>query len=214
MYFSNKRPELEDPTRFSTPSKPSHLFELSECPTYDDYRYGINELNVYMEDVGVDQLRENYASRNIILLIGENDTEDNFMLDTSCSAMLQGENRYQRAVQFYHHTVQEFGESVQERHKFVIIPGIGHEATDMYQSLCGQSILFGPKDWNDNLYESGCLKMVVEQEYTFSEGGNSGKNNENKNHQSQSQPRKSKSKSPKSGTESHPTHTRRILKTR
>lgn len=122
MYFSNQRPEMKDPNQFSIPSKPSHLFDVAECPAYNDYRYGLNELNVFMEDVGVDQLRENYSSRNTISLIGERDTEDNFMLDTSCSAMLHGENRYKRAIQFYDHVVQELGEPVQDRHRLLIVP--------------------------------------------------------------------------------------------
>lgn len=156
-YFSSQRPELDDPTQFSVPRKSTHSFDKSECPTYNDYRYGLRRLNHYMNAVGTTQLSRNYyRHRNVILLIGEEDTKNNFVLDTSCSAMLQGENRYQRGIHFYNHIVDKWGDSIRERHNLAIVPGAGHDAAEMYQSACGQSILFGERD-PDEISDYECI---------------------------------------------------------
>jgi hypothetical protein len=107
-----------------------------------------------MDSVGANQLRRNYyRHRKVILLIGEKDKKNNYFLDTSCSAMLQGENRYKRGIRFYNHIVDKWGESIRDRHSLVIIPSAGHVASEMYQSACGQSILFG-----DEISESECIQ--------------------------------------------------------
>ena len=40
------------------------------CPSYNDYRYGLNDLNPYMAAVGAGTIKARYGARRVTYLIG------------------------------------------------------------------------------------------------------------------------------------------------
>jgi pimeloyl-ACP methyl ester carboxylesterase len=94
------------------------------CTDYNEYRYGLEDLNAYMS-VGV---APDYADRNVIYLLGSQDTKVDSNLDTSCAAKRQGKNRYDRGLKFYDHLKQHYGRQV---HKKVVVYGVGHNSSKM-----------------------------------------------------------------------------------
>ncbi len=94
------------------------------CPDYNEYRYGLENLNTYMS-VGV---APDYPDREVIYLLGSRDTEIDSNLDTSCAAKRQGRNRYDRGKKFYEHLAEHYGHQV---HTQVIVYGVGHSPSQM-----------------------------------------------------------------------------------
>jgi pimeloyl-ACP methyl ester carboxylesterase len=97
---------------------------VSNCPEYNEYHYGLENLNTYMS-VGV---APDYPDRNVIYLLGSRDNQVDDDLDVSCSAQRQGRDRYERGRKFYSHLAKYFNRPV---HKRVIVYGVGHDAERM-----------------------------------------------------------------------------------
>jgi len=104
------------------------FFEVPEtaCKGYDDYRYGLQELNAYMRWVGVERIRANLFG-SATYLVGAKDTSRSRRgrLDTSCTAELQGRNCLVR-FRNYRAYAKLFPDWTGSR--FEIVPGIGHTA--------------------------------------------------------------------------------------
>ncbi len=94
------------------------------CADYNEYKYGLENLNTYMS-TGV---APDYPDRNVIYLLGSQDTEIDSYLDTSCAAKRQGRDRYDRGKKFYEHLASHYGRQVHSR---VIVLGVGHNANLM-----------------------------------------------------------------------------------
>lgn len=95
-----------------------------ECPDFNEYKYGLEELNSYMS-AGV---ASDFPERNVIYMLGSLDTRVDKYLDTSCEANRQGGNRYDRGLKYYEHLARHFGRPV---HRKVIVPGVGHSPSRM-----------------------------------------------------------------------------------
>ena len=88
-----------------------------------------------------------YALRDVVYLMGQNDTcnEDltprcqSHGLDKSCSGMLEGDYRRMRAQNYIKFLAAFFGWTV---HRGVVVPGVGHDHTNMFQSQQGLAALF------------------------------------------------------------------------
>ena len=98
LYFTDERAALSG--QFSIPDQSTHVFGASNCPEYDDYKYGLKVMNNYMQSVGEPVLFNNFQSRNIVIYLGMNDTSRGGSFDTTCMADLQGANRYERGLNF------------------------------------------------------------------------------------------------------------------
>lgn len=115
--------------------------ESANCPDYDSWHYGLQELPAYMLREGPDSARTRLLRRDAVVLAGDQDT-GTALLDQSCGANLQGANRFQRARALLRTLDHAFpGE---HRHRLVVVPGVGHSSTDMYQSAQGRELLFEP----------------------------------------------------------------------
>ena len=115
--------------------------ESANCPDYDSWHYGLEELPAYMLREGPDSARTRLLRRDAVVLAGDQDTGTT-LLDQSCGANLQGANRFQRARALLRTLDHAFpGE---HRHRLVVVPGVGHSSTDMYQSAQGRELLFEP----------------------------------------------------------------------
>jgi hypothetical protein len=139
LYFSPERRVTGLPASFAVLSAQ----EIAACPSYDDYRYGLENLNAYMAAVGPATITSRYRGRTVEYLLGELDTgtED---LSTTCAAMLQGERRFDRGTTYFAYLQHVFGSAILGGHRLRIVPGVGHSASGMYQSLSGLDALFGP----------------------------------------------------------------------
>lgn len=107
------------------------------CPTFDNWRYGLVNPNVYVGAVPADTARARLARRDVRLLLGDADTT---RVDNTCGADLQGTTRLERG-QFFQRFIDEFFAS--NGHVELVIPGVGHVQFDMFTSSTGRSALFG-----------------------------------------------------------------------
>jgi pimeloyl-ACP methyl ester carboxylesterase len=110
------------------------------CWDYDEYKYGLTDLNAYMEAVGDDDLRARLFSRQVYYLAGEeDDRRDSSSLDKSCEANLQGPQRLARHKNYrdYSRLFEAWRGSV-----FLTIPGVGHQGKKMLMSETARQILF------------------------------------------------------------------------
>jgi hypothetical protein len=136
LYFNEVRRVDGSLDQFSVPN-------TADCPEYNEYKYGLEDLNNYMSTIGRQQLETQYGEREVIYLLGGEDIDPNSsQLDLSCAAMLQGSNRFERGIIYYNYLLQHFGYDITTRHKNVIIDGVGHSASDMFNSVCGIRYLF------------------------------------------------------------------------
>jgi hypothetical protein len=139
MYFDETRRVEGTLDEFGIPSDEI----IEDCPYYNEYHYGLEALNSYMESVGEEQIMAQYDPREVIYLLGEEDDDPNHPgLDTGCSAMLQGDHRLERGIIYFNHLYEVFGYSIFWHHEQAIIPGVAHDANAMFTSDCGLYYLF------------------------------------------------------------------------
>src|SRR3546814_9913326 len=87
------RPEPDSMTSFRELTS----VEREDCPDYNDYKYGLQDLNSYMDAVGAEALPARYEHRNVIYLLGQGDHDpESSSLDDSCEGMWEGHNRLYR----------------------------------------------------------------------------------------------------------------------
>ena len=108
------------------------------CIGYNDYKYGLNDLNEYMESVGIDSIRARYSRRNVQYLVGTYDTGGT----QDCESMAQGSNRLERAIIYYNHLMYFFGIDIVEKQKLALIPEIGHNFDNIASAQCGNVAIF------------------------------------------------------------------------
>ena len=99
-------------------------------PRYNSYKHGLDDLNEYMSRSGKSRILATYRLRDVIYAIGDRDTGTG-MLESDYKAMLQGENRLERAVTYYRHIEDFFPVN---RHGLVVVPGAYHSSYSMYLS--------------------------------------------------------------------------------
>ncbi len=111
----------------------------SDCQAYDDYKYGLRELNSYMRRVGPGEIRRRLFTRHAWYLAGGADTGAGRSLDQRCEARLQGANRLARHANYRDYAGLFEGWTGAE---FITIPGIGHSGRDMLASEVARRITF------------------------------------------------------------------------
>jgi len=139
VYFNKERALAGTRDQFGVP-KPG---AVCACPIYNRYRYGLDHLNAYMAAAGPEQLRAQYAARNVYYLLGENDNDPKGAgLDTGCAARMQGAHRLERGLVYYNYLRHYFGEEVAQRHVLRTVPGVGHSSNGIFNSPQGLEALF------------------------------------------------------------------------
>ena len=118
------------------------------CGTANYYKYGLENMNAYMEETGATTIRNNYMNRNLIYLIGEFDTGGQ---SDNCARDIQGENRLLRSFIFFSYLGNYYGDPVYQNHHLAEIPNAYHDFEDMVFSDCGPSVYFG-RDSNNCIY--------------------------------------------------------------
>ena len=110
------------------------------CWKYNEYKYGLEDLNAYMQAVGKDRLRAQLFSRSVHYLAGDADNQrDSSSLDKSCEGNLQGPERLSRHRNYrdYSGLFDDWRGSV-----FLTVPGIGHNGRKMLESETARRIVF------------------------------------------------------------------------
>ncbi|MEM9557798.1 MAG: hypothetical protein AAGC60_26310 [Acidobacteriota bacterium] len=140
LYFDADRPVVASSERFAP------LPELSRdaCPGWNDYGYGLEALYAVQREAGLDAeaMRRRYASRRVVVLVGGDDSRRGDGLSTHCAAELQGRHRLERGQLFWTHLQRHFGPSIETRHRFAVVPGVGHSGRHMLRSPLGLRALF------------------------------------------------------------------------
>jgi len=106
--------------------------ELKDCPGYNDYKYGLEELYGYAETLSPQLIRTRLLKRPVIFLCGTTDTDRNWSLDKSCEGDAQGKNRYERGLLYKHHLGHFVKTSLETPHIWLEIPEVGHDATEIF----------------------------------------------------------------------------------
>lgn len=144
VYLNEERRITGTTDQFAAPPPEQVIFI-----DYNDYKYGLENLNSYMEDVGVAQIRKQYKQRNVIYFLGENDNNPNHSaLDKSPPALFQGNHRLERGIIYFNYLKHFYGDEILNTHRKVIVPGVAHDNYRMFTSKCGVKYIFnyGPCD--------------------------------------------------------------------
>ncbi len=134
LYLSDVRPDGLG--GFSVP------VTASSCPTYNDYKFGLNNLSVtnYMDLVGSSELINRYGQARITYIIGSNDTDPlDSSMDQDCESELQGAYRVSRMQNFYDYLELIYAADVYNRHKMEIVDGYAHESQYIFGSTQGRN---------------------------------------------------------------------------
>ena len=172
LYFNDERRVEGTLDQFEKPN-------ISSCGTYDNYKYGMKQLNQYMRYYHVDTLINRYKRRNISYGVGSRDDDPNSSsMDDTCGAMFQGDHRVERARIYNNYLKYLFGD-LGENHKLYIPTGIGHtNSFEFYNKVNIRSLLFPEiknqpnqplniiEEVNFNIYPSiGSKKLFVSGDF-------------------------------------------------
>ena len=133
LYMNDERRIQNTVDQFAVPSG---------CSGYNDYKYGLDDLNNYMSTAGSDSIRIRYSRREVIYLIGGSDDAGT----TDCQSMAQGNHRYERSIIYFNYLQYYFSSEILGRHQHAIIPNIDHDSYNIFNSACGRKALFGYGD--------------------------------------------------------------------
>jgi hypothetical protein len=147
VYLNNERRVQGTTDQFAVPQ--------TFCK-FNDYKYGLENLNSYMSDIGVEQILTQYSKRDIIYMLGEEDIDpDDSTLDKSCEAMYQGNHRLERGIIFYNYINHFYSDSISDFHIKALITNVGHDHYNIFNSDCGVYFVYnyGYCDIGTNLEE-------------------------------------------------------------
>jgi len=106
--------------------------KLADCPDYNKYKHGLEELYGYAEALSPQIIRMRLLTRPVMFVLGTADTDRKWSLNKSCEAEAQGNNRYERGLLYKHHLRSFAINSPKSQHVWLEIPEIGHEATEIF----------------------------------------------------------------------------------
>ena len=110
----------------------------ADCQDYNEWHYGLEDRNTYALRLTEEEIRERLVGRDVVYLAGSADTGD-AALDMTCGAMLQGRHRFARALNLSAFMDEFYPEN---GHELVVVPGVGHSSTQIYQGGLGRYYLF------------------------------------------------------------------------
>jgi pimeloyl-ACP methyl ester carboxylesterase len=118
-------------------------YPAPDCPGFDDWKYGLQDLPPYAAGVAVKALEARYVGRRVTYLLGQADTNPNHpALDKTCMAEAQGPYRLARGRAYVAYLRMRHPEGLNQT--LVEVPGVGHDGDAMLTSPGGLTALFGP----------------------------------------------------------------------
>lgn len=136
------------PERYDPQSKhigvPNPEFLVS-VPAYDNWGYGLQGRYAYFSESLPREISDRYGKRHVFYLCGEkdNDPQDK-ALGKGPEAMIQGSHRLERMKNFAEYLKQKYGEGIEAKHRFAVVPGVGHHGLGTMTSQEGLKFLFDP----------------------------------------------------------------------
>jgi len=116
-------------------------FSHAGCPEFNRWKYGLADLPAYAEGQTAAQLQEKYLSRDVVYLLGQQDTDPNHpALDKRCEAKAQGPNRLARGRYYFEYLKRLAPNGLHQQ--LIEVPGVGHDGDGMFTSPEGQKALF------------------------------------------------------------------------
>ena len=135
LYLDNQRPIQGTVDQFRVPA--------NGCTGYNNWRYGLENLYAYPDRIGADSIRQMFKKRQVIYLLGGNDTDPySSSLDQSCQAELQGSCRLERGAVYFNYLKHYYGNEITQTQKIDTVPGVGHDNYLMFSSAKGRYYLF------------------------------------------------------------------------
>ena len=142
--YTNRNTGVGDPYRAVSnsliPYLPNPGFESAQyCPTsYNDWKFGLEDLNNYSSAVGATTIRQRLLARPVTVIVGtEDDDPDDDNLDNGCPARLQGTSRLLRAVRFWQYLDIRFP---LHHHSFFQVMGADHNPDNVFIGPAGFSV--------------------------------------------------------------------------
>jgi len=135
VYFSDKRAYDKSREHFRTPE--------TDDLSYDHWGYGLKKLYSFhrRHNVTAQKMTQRYPGLKIRYLVGSEDVQQSSTLDKNKEAMLQGLNRKERAVTYYNHLKNHFGNNIKQSQDFYIIESVGHSAQGLISSERGREFI-------------------------------------------------------------------------
>ena len=134
LYFTGERPA----------GNGFALFNGQNCPGFDEYRYGMQQMVRYAGNANSETLFRRYAGRDVTYLLGTADNDPNHRsIDKSCMAKAGGASRLERGrnyIRYERHLAKT--ELILNRQAYEVID-VGHDHARMFGSKCGARLLFG-----------------------------------------------------------------------
>lgn len=135
VYMDGQRKMANSAADFAIPT--------NSCTTYNEWKYGLDDLFTYPKSVGIPTIRSINKQNTVTYLLGENDNDPNSAsLDKDCEANLQGAHRLERGMVYFNYLQHYYGAEIKANHDLVIVPNAGHNNFDMYNSVEGIDVLF------------------------------------------------------------------------
>jgi hypothetical protein len=120
------------------------IFPRAACPSFNRYKYGLEDANEYVGSPNGLDLARRYARRDVTYLLGGEDTDPRApYLDTTCAAAAQGASRRERGERYARYLQLLLGAKIGRRHRHYIVPGVGHDHAGIFGSPCGLRQLYG-----------------------------------------------------------------------
>ncbi|ASW02367.1 hypothetical protein [Paraburkholderia aromaticivorans] len=122
-------------------------FDRAACPSFNRWKYGLEDLPAYACDAGravsAAALEARYAQRDVTVLLGGADCDPQHpALDRSCAAQTQGNHRLGRGLAYARYMTVRHPEGL-ATHRTFVIDGVGHDAKGIFASPEGLAALFG-----------------------------------------------------------------------
>ena len=142
LYYDNNRVLNQNAEVFE--------FGPSDCGSASQYKYGLDNLNQYMENTGEATIIENHKQADVTYLIGQYDFGGQ---TNTCARMVQGSSRLIRTHVYFSYIGFFYGDSVYNNHRMAEIPAAYHEFDEIVFTDCGMNALFNIGDCD--LYADG-----------------------------------------------------------
>lgn len=110
------------------------------CPAFNQWPYGLENLPPYAKRKGANAVKTTYASKHIIFMDGETAAQGDPAPDTSCAAMAEGADRVKRLTVYDSYVRTLYGAELADTQGSVILPKIGFDAAAVFGSPCGLSL--------------------------------------------------------------------------
>ena len=146
-----------DPTTNDTEfRRPDDMYIQQNCPDYNQWIWGLDaggnvtapyKDNAIAEAGGAASLAYRYVTeRRVVYLAGGEDME---VFEDECGSVIQGKTRRERSLHFLMSLQQMYPEEMKKQglHNRLVVPGVPHDHSLMFQSSEGQQALFGDDNY-------------------------------------------------------------------